>query len=339
MSRTRSLNLPCWILLLFSALRWTAPAGAAEAVTFRLKTGDRISGTIVGLNTNAFVLSNSWVSALTIPRSRVASITTNVPAGVNGTEVMVFQEVGPPTPTANPAKPKNWKGEAQVGLDLLFGAKDRQIVYGRFKLNYQKQYASDPKKFFRNAFDYSVEYGVTETRYEDENGVFRRSRERTSDRMYVSDKMAFDLMGPWYVYNVAGGGYDHILRINAQYEAGPGAGYHLITRTNFTLNTEAGLVYQAQYRSDETEVEDVYYRLAQDITWKLWSKVSIVEKLEYFPRVNLTGHRMRFETTLRYDLWKNLALNLTVLDLYDTDPAEGIGRNELQVRSSLGLKF
>jgi hypothetical protein len=48
---------------------------------------------------------------------------------------------------------------------------------------------------------------------------------------------------------------------------------------------------------------------------------------------------MRFETTLSYELWKNLSLNWTVLDLYDSEPAAGVERNELQIRSSLGVKF
>ena len=44
-------------------------------------------------------------------------------------------------------------------------------------------------------------------------------------------------------------------------------------------------------------------------------------------------------TNLSYSLLANLALNFTVLDLYDTEPAAGVPRNELQFRSSLGVKF
>lgn len=334
MPRTRSLEQFLCVLLLVVGLNGSV--SAATNVTLRLSTGDRISGTIVSKTTNSVVLSNSWISELTIPLDRIVSGLSNTPPSVaaNGAETMIFQEARPRSDTTSVVKTNGWRGEAQVGLDMLFGAKDRQILYGRFKLAYQQPYKSDPKKFFRNTFDYMVEYGTTESGPSD-----NRVTETTSDRMHASDKTSFDLRGRWYVYSLVGGGYDHILKIDAQYEAGPGIGYHLITRTNFTLNVEAGLNYQAQYRSDDSELQDVYYRLAQDISWKMWGRLSLVEKLEYFPRVNLTGHRMRFETTMKYDVWKNLSLNLTVLDLYDTEPAEGVMQNELQMRSSIGLKF
>ena len=90
-------------------------------------------------------------------------------------------------------KTNAWSGEAQVGLDVLFGAKDREMVYGRFKLAYQRPYDSNPKKYFRNVFDYSIEYGRTETRYtrEGEPGeppVSYTRMEPSSDRMSASAK-------------------------------------------------------------------------------------------------------------------------------------------------------
>jgi hypothetical protein len=33
------------------------------------------------------------------------------------------------------------------------------------------------------------------------------------------------------------------------------------------------------------------------------------------------------------------SFNLTVLNLYDTETASGIPRNDLQIRSSIGVKF
>jgi hypothetical protein len=35
----------------------------------------------------------------------------------------------------------------------------------------------------------------------------------------------------------------------------------------------------------------------------------------------------------------NLFFTLTVLDQYDTEPPAGVGPNDLQVRSTLGVKF
>ena len=123
-------------------------------------------------------------------------------------------------------------------------------------------------------------------------------------------------------------------------EEGPGIGYHLIARSNFVFNVESGANYQAQYFSDQTKKENFYLRLAEDLTWKINSKMTWDEKLEYFPRVERPSqYRVRFETNLKYFLLQNLSLNLTVLDQYDSNPANGVDKNDLQIRSSLGLKF
>ena len=54
---------------------------------------------------------------------------------------------------------------------------------------------------------------------------------------------------------------------------------------------------------------------------------------------NLGEYRARLESTLSLALWRSLSLNLPLLDLYDTAPAQGVNRNELQIRSTLGITF
>jgi hypothetical protein len=86
-------------------------------------------------------------------------------------------------------------------------------------------------------------------------------------------------------------------------------------------------------------VQNVYYRFAEDVSWKLNSRFTLVEKFEVSPRVDFGGMRARFDSTLSYEVWRNLSLNLTVLDFYDSQPADDVGRNEVQIRSALGVKF
>ena len=292
MFKLRSRERHSLILLLLSCLVWAASAGE---VTLKLSNGDRISGTVLSRNTNHVVLSNTWASEITIPLARIESGLTNKFSDetTQSTEIVVFSPITPVAASIPKIKTNGWQGEAQVGLDLNFGARDRRVVYGRFKLGYQRPYDSDSRKFFRNLFDYSIDYGTTETIVEHDDGSTERQVETTSDRMQASDKLSFDLMGQWYIYSLVGGGYDHILRVEAQYEAGPGFGYHLINRPEALLNVEAGVNYQAQFRSDGSELQDVYYRLAQELQWRMFGKLSLVERLEYFPRVNLTGQRLR----------------------------------------------
>src|SRR5262249_55058266 len=199
-------------------------------------------------------------------------------------------------------------------------------------------YPSNPKQFFRNIVDYSVDYGHTEKK----NATTGQEESVTSaNRMEASDKTDFDFgKRKFYAYNLGAVGYDEIRKIDLHYEVGPGVGYHLLTRTNFVMNNELGINYQVQDRSDNTSTEKFYFRLAEDFTWKVNKTLTFTEKFEFFPRVeNLGEYRSRFESTLSYGIWQNISLNLSVLDLYDTEPAANVPNNDLQVRSSLGFTF
>ena len=143
-----------------------------------------------------------------------------------------------------------------------------------------------------------------------------------------------------YVYDAAGAGYDEIRKIDHRFAIGPGLGYHLLKLTNFVVNTEAGFNYQAEYRTDDTQTENFYLRLAEQVGWKINTRFSLDEKFEFFPQVeNFSQYRFRLESSLKYHLNQNLFLSLTLLDQYDTSPAPGVPQNDLQIRSSIGVKF
>jgi len=153
-------------------------------------------------------------------------------------------------------------------------------------------------------------------------------------------KTDFDLSRHVYLYNLGGGGYDEIRKIDLRFEVGPGIGYHLIKLTNFVLNTEIGVNYQEQHFSDDTQKESFYFRLAENAAFNIGTRFTWDEKFEFFPRVENWGeYRFRFETNLRYWLRTYFSINLTLLDIYDTNPAPNVDQNDLQVRSSVGLKF
>jgi len=359
-----------WLALLFlfpSLLR-------ADTIILHLKNGDRLAGTIVSEDTNRVVISTSWIKELSVPLSAIvrrevvatpaiatAPPATNVVTATNAPPaaapkpaptVAEQKPAVPPTTNAPAAKstlaaapppkpkgPKPWKAEIKLGADFLSAAKDTQNYYGRVKLTYAQPYKDSPKQFFRNITDYSVDYGRTEDVV-------------SSDRMEGSNKTDFDIgHRKFYIYNQGGAGYDNIRNIELHYEIGPGLGYHLLNFTNFVLNTEVGINYQVQDRfnkintgtniiTTDSSSEKFFFRLAEDVTWKINKTLTATEKFEFFPAVtDVAQYRMRFESTVSYGFWQRLSLNVTVLDLYDTDPAGGVPNNDLQIRSSLGITF
>ena len=305
--------------------------GAAwpQSVVLQLKNGDRLTGVIVNEDTNRIVITTKWVKDLAVPAAEIARRETNAtpavaatPPPVPGPAVPTAAAMMPAAPVSKPANPKHWAGEVQLGLDLAFSEKDRQLYSGRAKVAYTHSQ-------FRNLSDYSFSYGRTD-------GVL------SANRMDGLDKMDFDVgrQRRFFVYNLVGAGYDQIRLINYRYEAGPGFGCHIVRRPTFALNSELGANYQVQYRADHTRTEHFYYRLAEDSTWKINSRMTVDERFEYFPLYErLDEFRLRAEMNLRYLLWGNLTLTLTVLDQFDTMPARSVPENDLQIRSLLGMKF
>jgi hypothetical protein len=334
---TVTFAVACWGLAVSAAL--------ADTILFHLKSGERISGVVLSEDADQVVISNRWAPKISLPVSDIdrregiplpAAPAEAEPPPAPAAPVpstAVAPDKAPPVaaigvaPSPAKASPKRWRGEARVGVDLLYGEKYRQLYHGRLKVTYEQPYRTAPKKFFRNVFDYTAEYGRAD-------GVL------SANRMDANDKMDFDIGTRVFVYNVAGVGYDEVRKIDLRYEVGPGLGYRLLTRTNLALNVEVGGSYQVQQRSESPDVEKFFLRFAEDFTWGISQRVRLTEKLEFFPQVEDPGEfRARFECTLSFGLWQNLSLNLTILDVYDTQPARGVSRNELQIRSSLGITF
>lgn len=325
----------------------------SQVVTFHLRTGERLTGVIISENTNSVSVSNIWTKELSIPLAQIekretnvvatalllspkqtevvatnaATSTTNLLAKLAATNSAAAASAISKTNLPTKPKPKLWHGEVRLGMDLLYGAVDRQIYNGRVKLTYAKPYPHTPSKFFRNTIDYLVEYGKADDVL-------------SANRMEGSEKIDFDVGKKVFVYNVLAAGYDEIRKIDLRYELGPGVGYHLLALTNFVMNVEGGINYQVQERSVGEDVENFYFRLAEDFTWKINPKMTLTEKFEFFPRVNAFGeYRARFEGTLAFPLLKYISLNVSLIDLYDTQPAPTVSRNELQIRSAVVVTF
>jgi putative salt-induced outer membrane protein YdiY len=306
--------------ILFSVTAWAQP------VVLHLRNGDRVTGTITAENLTTVVLTTPWAKEITVPAALILKQELLVPpppqvaAAPAATNVNVARVVPTTNAPVKPKPPKHWTGEVQLGTDLGFSEVNRQLYYGRVKLAYSFDQ-------LRNFFDYQFTYGKSD-------GTL------SANRMDGSAKTDFDLSRHVYLYNLAGGGYDEVRKIDLRLEIGPGVGYHLIKLTNFVLNTEGGINYQEQHFSDDTQKESLYFRLAENAAFNIGTRFTWDEKFEFFPRIENWGeYRFRFETNLRYWLKTYLSINLTLLDLYDTKPAQNVDQNDLQVRSSLGVKF
>lgn len=320
-----------WALVLATALSQPCFAANTNTVVLHLKNGDQLTGEVLSEDRDYIVLSTTWNVAISIPKAEIQNQVALEPAR---------EETGktaaniPPKPAelgvaSAPTKvPKRWKWDLKLGTDIISGAKDREIYYGQTSLLYSRSYESNPKKFLRNRIEYRVDYGETDYQV-------------SANRMVGAEKLDFDLFDDFYGYMALGAGYDTVRKIEYQYEAGPGLGYHLITQRTLALDTETGLNYQ--YReglNGAPNREALQLRLGQDVTWELLPKITLSENVAFLPFLNELGeYQVRAEGNLGFGIVRHLSLNLTVLNLYDTLPAPGVPNNDFQFRSSLGVNF
>jgi putative salt-induced outer membrane protein YdiY len=301
-------------------------AARAADVIIHLRNGDRLTGAISSESPTEITLQTATLGKITIPVGQilkreqvVASGATNVVA----TAVSTNKPATPATPVAavtKPKEPKHWNSELQFGLNLRYSATDQQESLVVAKSTYAN-------KHFREILDYNFTYGRTE-------GI------KSANRMSGSAKTEYDLSPRSYLFGLAGAGYDEIRKIDRQFEIDPGFGYQWIKTPDLVLKSEVGLGYQDQFFHNKSEVNTYSGRLAGIFTWRIYDKLMADGRVEYFPNLlSIDEYRFRVESTLRYPLFKNLSLNLIVIDLYDTQTPPGVQNNDLQLRSALGIKF
>lgn len=314
----------------------------AQIITLDLKNGDRLTGRLVSETLMGVVLSNALVREITVPsteilkRSEPSRPATNQVAGVvtNSVSPQATNALAVAKPAAktnllfNTATWKNWHGEFLVGADLTFSERNRQVYNARTKLIYAKER-------FKGGLDYDATYGRSTI----EQGG-RQFNKTDANRMNGSGKADYDVTTKWYVYAMGGMGYDEIRLIDLRSELGSGLGYHLYRSANFMANLEGGASYQKEDRADGTTLSTFFVRFGQNAMWKITPNLTLDEKFEYLPRMEDPGEfKFRLEANLRYAIMANVFLNLSLLDMYDSQTANGVTQNDFQLRSSVGVKF
>jgi putative salt-induced outer membrane protein YdiY len=135
-------------------------------------------------------------------------------------------------------------------------------------------------------------------------------------------------------------GYDDVREIDLQYQASPGIGYHLVQKSRFIADLIVGGSFQRQIFEDHRDQTRYSMRITEKMEWQLSDKVELEEKLDFYPDIEDFGEfNLRFEAKVQYALKEYLTLNLTVIDIYDSQVPSGVNNNDLQIRSSLGVAF
>lgn len=336
-------------------------------VTLHLKNGDRLTGDLVEESAEQIIIRTPWNPALSIPPSEVTSreevaapavpspeapkaepAEESAPTSPEPAPVVIPVVVPEPEkpPAAAPAEasgakanapaevvpaPKasdKWKWDFRAGADFLNGAKDRRIYTGHAAVTYTRKYDKAPREFLRNRLEYNVDYGETDGQV-------------SANRMRAANKLDLDVGSDFYAYVAMAAGYDYVRKIEYDYDGGPGAGYHLLSKKTLALDTELGLNYQYREGVGTAPDREMFQgRVGQQLTWELMPKITLTEKLTFLPLFHEMGeYQLRLEGNIGFGIVQHVSLNFTVRNLYDSQPAPGVPNNEFQFRSTLGVTF
>lgn len=344
---------------LWLALFLIAIEGRAASWIFHLRNGDRITGEIASERQDS-VLVRSVAGKIRIPVSQIDHREPAVPPSKESSSSSVATKaspnpaspstakpapaaVGTPTPPSPPsatnllsAAPNpwyqpswirplftNWHVNVQLGSDMGFGTTDRQTYYGNASAIHRWDRV-------RNSATASAAYGKV-------NGF------ESANRIDGTLKTDVDLgtRRKVYAFNLAGAGFDGIRRLDLQFQEGAGLGYKLIEKPRFILNTELGAQYQEfDFIGTQQDRNLVSVRIGEDLTWELTSKLRIRQTLAFMPNISDLGDfRAQYTLNFSYPLLKRTTINLNVIDLYDTNPVQGVNNNDLTIQTTLGVSF
>jgi putative salt-induced outer membrane protein len=130
---------------------------------------------------------------------------------------------------------------------------------------------------------------------------------------------------------------DEPANLSSRLSVGGGAGYHLIKRDDLTWDVSGGLGYTHERYVAPAIVDGVTRSrygnlevlLAEESNHKVSDNTTLKQRLAYLPDLRNSGeYRATFDGGLSVAMTKRLSLTATVQHRYDSNPGEGLKKND-----------
>ena len=314
-------SIPHWLSLAFCCVALSAQG----QTILELKNGDRISGGIVSESAGRVVISNAWSGELVVRVefiSRRMSLPVIAALPLQGTVSTNGWVVA--TNAITVATTNRWQFELQAGVNMQFNQKNSESYSGDAKITYTGLR-------LRHGFEYKADYG----RSDNVDSANRMSGELRSEADISKSRKVF-------VFDALVVGYDSIRKVDLVYDSSVGIGYKLVNSSKVKCTVDSGINYQEEFFADRSRKNFVALRLGETFAWAINNHVAWDEKIEFYPRLTeWNEYRACLESNLKVKLTDQgrIFLNLSVIDIYDTIPAQDVSPNDFQLRSSIGVKF
>ncbi len=233
--------------------------------------------------------------------------------------------IGSPAPPS--AATNQWHGSTAVGLTLARGNTDTTL----FSVTGHAE-----RKWQANDLNLGLEglYGESKL-----TGSSKSTETAESLHGAVQDDILFT--DRFFGYGRVDGLHDGIADIEYRLTLAPGAGYFFIKNKITDLSMEAGPAYIIEKLDDHTQ-DFATLRVAQKFHYAISAHSRLWETLEFLPQVdNFNNYIANAEVGVEASLNKSdrLMLRTVLRDTYDSIPAPGRLRNDLQLIASIAYKF
>lgn len=328
--------------LMLTILLFLVQGAAADQII--LHNGDRLTGTVIKVENGIVTLKTDYAEKLEISAEAVQSIQTGQPVDVRlqsgellrgalqsepeGLKIKAGEERGettvawPQIASINvpPPPPWTWNGNLFLGAMQQSGNTDRTSAsFG----------GEATRRSPRDRFNLSLLYN-----YAEEDG------ELTTRDTYGAIKYDYFFTEKFYAYLGVEMLKDKFKDLNLRTIVGPGVGYQIWDDDIKALALEAGIAYFSEDRIDADDDHWFTARLGARFRYKLSEQVTFSDNLTLYPSLESGGEfTSRNEATLITTLAGPWSLRLANIWEHDSDPAEGIKKDDTKTSVNLQYSF
>lgn len=327
-------------LLLVTLISW---AGGTFADVLFLINGDRITGKIVDIDGASVTIKPAYSDKLNVNLGDVAKLETDIATEIelsDGTvgefQITDGRQEGQATLVAaeqavdvtlaeikrfgERPKPKNWGTTLDLSSNFSRGNTESEDANFQWRANYrrgQNRYKADLKV----------------SRHEEDGAITKEN-----DRIKIAYNRLFD--NEWFFALDSAVERDPIANLDHRLSINPAVGYAIWDDDRHKLNFQLGSGYATRKSNGQDES-------TSNVDWKMEFTYKLrADEITVFHRHNVyrnIGGRentvLQSETGVRYKLLGNLHVNVQANYDYDTEPADGSKKEDLEVLVGAGLSF
>lgn len=145
----------------------------------------------------------------------------------------------------------------------------------------------------------------------------------------------------WYNFYKLEGDHDRFANIDYRVIPSLGIGYWFSDTPDWKAMAEVGAGYEHTHFRDDTDDSNEAVLIPRAFLEKrLFGKSRIKEDVFFYPSLEDTDeYRIHSETTFTNPINEHLALSISVIDDYNSNPPKGIKKNDIRVVTSLDYNF